>query len=248
MNIESLVRYFANPCGRNVIDAMRAGHLDLIDQPNQGKQPSCNEVREAGVPWIADNGAFSDKFDEGKWWKFLTDKAHAAATCVFAVAPDVVGDAAATLERSAPWFGPIRGLGYPVALVAQNGLRSEDVPWDEIDALFLGGSLECRPCAYVFREARRPRRDEACPTCQRRLREYKLNQEARDLTREAKRRGKWVHMGRVNSRKRWDYAEEIGCDSADGTYLTFGPDLNLARLRAWSGGERQASLLTTTST
>ncbi len=37
----------------------------------------------------------------------------------------------------------------------------------------------------------------------------------------AKRRGKWVHMGRVNSHRRLRYAATIGCDSADGTVLRF---------------------------
>jgi hypothetical protein len=40
-------------------------------------------------------------------------------------------------------------------------------------------------------------------------------------------------MGRVNSLKRLRYAEMIGCDSVDGTYLTFAPDENLPRLLGW---------------
>ena len=50
---------------------------------------------------------------------------------------------------------------------------------------------------------------------------------------EAKRRGKHVHMGRVNSKTRYRYAEAIGCDSVDGTYLAFGPDENLPKLLSW---------------
>lgn len=49
----------------------------------------------------------------------------------------------------------------------------------------------------------------------------------------AKRIGKWVHMGRVNSGKRYRYAEAIGCDSVDGSYLRFGPDTNLPKLLSW---------------
>ena len=52
-------------------------------------------------------------------------------------------------------------------------------------------------------------------------------------TAEAKRRGKQVHMGRVNSARRYRYAEAIGCDSADGTYIAFGPDVNLPKVLAW---------------
>src|SRR5690242_10191187 len=106
---------------------MQAGDLGYIDTPAQGNK------RPAGVTWCADNGAFSDKFDEGKWWRFLTANAYAAADCLFAVAPDVVGDAVATIERSLPWLPKIRALGYPAAFVAQDGQESLPVPWDEFD-------------------------------------------------------------------------------------------------------------------
>lgn len=56
---------------------------------------------------------------------------------------------------------------------------------------------------------------------------------AHRLVAEANRRGVWVHMGRVNSRRRLFAARAMGCDSADGTYLTFGPDVNLPRLLSW---------------
>lgn len=44
---------------------------------------------------------------------------------------------------------------------------------------------------------------------------------------------RWVHMGRVNSFRRLKYANDIGCDSVDGTLLTFGPELHLPRLLSW---------------
>ena len=83
------------------------------------------------------------------------------------------GDAAATLTRSAPFLPAIRALGYPAALVAQDGLEDLDVPWDDFDVLFIGGSTE-----------------------------WKLGPHARALAAEAKARGKGVHMGRVNSQRR----------------------------------------------
>ena len=58
-------------------------------------------------------------------------------------------------------------------------------------------------------------------------------QAARAVTAEARARGKHVHMGRVNSLRRARYAAATGCHSADGTYLTFGPDHNLPALLAW---------------
>jgi hypothetical protein len=62
---------------------------------------------------------------------------------------------------------------------------------------------------------------------------WKLSHHAADVTGEAHRRSVPVHMGRVNSLKRLRYADRIGCASADGTYLAFGPDRNLPTLLAW---------------
>jgi hypothetical protein len=97
----------------------------------------------------------------------------------------------------------IREIGYRAALVGQDGMEHLDVPWDEFDCLFVGGSTE-----------------------------WKLGAGAEILIREAKRRGKWVHIGRVNSRKRYLKFADLA-DSCDGTYLTFGPDVNLPKLLRW---------------
>lgn len=37
----------------------------------------------------------------------------------------------------------------------------------------------------------------------------------------------------MNSAKRMQYARHIGCDSADGTILAFGPMANIGRVRGW---------------
>lgn len=189
--------YFANPCGPNVIAAMHRGDLGFIDTPAQ------RNVRPAGLTWAADNGCFGKGYPgDAKLLEWLAS--HDPAGCKFAVAPDVVGDAAATAVRSAPFLGPIRRLGYPVAYVAQDGLTFETAPWFAFDALFIGGTTI-----------------------------WKLGSEVRWLVRAARKRGKWVHMGRVNTWSRLQYARDIGCDSVDGTFLTFGPDENLPRLLGW---------------
>jgi hypothetical protein len=192
---------------------MRDGLIGLIDTPKQGSRAVKESLHDTDVVWCADNGCFSEKWDEAAWWAFLLRNAHRADSCLFAVAPDVVGDAAATLVKSAPWLSKIRALGYPVAFVAQDGLTIEDAPWAEFQVLFLGGTTA-----------------------------WKLGPEARSLAAEAKRRGLWVHMGRVNSEKRYRYALAIGCDSADGTKLVFGPDTNLPQVLAWSRSADQAAL------
>jgi hypothetical protein len=178
---------------------MRAGLLGQIVTPAAG-----NRVL-LGVDWCADNAVFADHYpgDEA-YLAWLDSRRWAAHRCAFAVAPDVVGDAAATLRRSAPMLPRLREAGYPAALAAQNGLEHLSVPWNEFDVLFLGGDTD-----------------------------WKLGQQARRLSADAKAHGKWVHMGRVNSRRRLQIAAHVGCDSADGTYLAHAPDRNLPRLLDW---------------
>lgn len=108
--------------------------------------------------------------------------------CRFVTAPDVVANADETLEQFRDWEPLIHLWNWPVAFVGQDGLNLRDVPWDSCEAVFLGGTTE-----------------------------WKLGRTARDLAGYAKARGKWVHMGRVNSAKRLRYAIRIGCDSIDGT-------------------------------
>ena len=194
------MQYFANPSTASVRDAMRRGELGMIATPKQGNR------LPAGVEWCADNGCFGKGYPgDDAWLAWLeTYSAEERSRCRFAVAPDVVGDAAATLERSTPWLDRIRALGYPPAFVAQNGAEHVGVPWDAFDVLFIGGDTE-----------------------------WKLGGHARELVAEARARGKGVHMGRVNSRNRLRYADAIGCDSSDGTFIAFGPDINLPYITAW---------------
>lgn len=190
--------YFATASGPKVRSAMRAGLLGQIVTPAAG-----NRIVE-GVPWVADNAVFADKYPgDAAYLAWLAALPH-KVNCRFAVAPDVVGDAAGTLTRSRPMLSRIRALGMPVAYAAQDGATVETLPWDEFDVLFIGGSTG-----------------------------WKLGPAARTLIVEAKRRCLWVHMGRVNSHRRLQRAADSGCDSADGTYLAFGPDTNLPRLLAW---------------
>lgn len=156
--------------------------------------------------WAADNGCYAqgEAFQLDAYLAWLRSFRPIAARCVFATAPDVVADAKKTWARSAPTFAPIRAAGYKAALVAQNGIEDMDVAWGEFDALFLGGDTR-----------------------------WKLSAAAQDVTREAKRRGLWVHMGRVNSFRRLEIAQRFGCDSVDGNFLGFGPDKNLPELVGW---------------
>lgn len=196
------------------------GNAAIVDAMTAGHlgyidTPKQGNTRPAGVAWCADNGVYGKGWiGYDRWYAWLEKNAGDAGTCLFATAPDVVANHFATERRSRPWLQRIRDLGYPVAFVAQNYMEMSTWDlWDEIDALFIGGDTT-----------------------------WKLEEEAANLAAVASSLGKWVHMGRVNSEKRYRYAEAIGCDSVDGTYLTFGPDKNLRHLQAWQRTSDQLPL------
>jgi len=146
--------------------------------------------------WVAiDNGRFTEAgrrlFRPDEYTRMIREGLEMAGdNLLFATAPDVPFDWAETLKLSRPWLARIRGLGVPAALVAQEGMTPDGIPWDEFDCIFIGGD-------DAFKESGLIRR-----TC-----------------REAKRRLKWVHMGRVNGLRRMLIAHDFGVDSVDGTYL-----------------------------
>jgi len=165
-----------------------------------------------GARWAADNGKFGKGWPGPEaWYLWLASKRTGIADdCLFAVAPDRPFDAAGTLAESLPWLPEIRQLGLPAAFAAQNGCEHDLIPWDELDVLFLAGDTE-----------------------------WKTGPVAERLSREAKDRGKAVHMGRVNSLKRLRIAEWFGADTADGTYVAFAPTRNLANVLDWADQLRQ---------
>jgi hypothetical protein len=163
-----------------------------------------NQITDMPV-WCADNGCYGDGYPGGVGYlRWLAELQPHADRCAFATAPDVVADAEMTLIRSEPFLPVIRALGYHAAFVAQDGLENLAVPWDSFDVLFIGGSTG-----------------------------WKLGPQAARIASEALKRGKHVHMGRVNSLKRLRYAQSIGCTSADGTYVVYGPEVNLPTLLDW---------------
>jgi len=175
--------------------------LGVMLTPRMGNRPELNQT-----PWAADTGCYNqgDCFRLDRYLTWLESLRCHQATCLFATAPDVVGDAAATWERSVAVLPQLRARGYPAALVGQDGLERMAIDWIAFDCLFIGGTTR-----------------------------WKLSEVAWQLGTEAKRRGKHVHLGRVNSRRRLLAAATAGYDSADGTYIAFGPDRNQQRVRGW---------------
>jgi len=149
--------------------------------------------------WACDNEVFADKFTDGRYFGHLERLSAWRGHCLFVVAPDVIGDAKATLERYREYAYRCRHFG-PVAFVAQDGQEHLQLPV-AFDWLFIGGSTE-----------------------------WKLGDAAAWCIGEAKRIGKQVHVGRVNSLKRMRHFATLGVDSVDGTFPCREPDAARRRL------------------
>jgi hypothetical protein len=180
--------------------------IGIMFQPGMGGDVSGGAKALQFWPHALDNGCFAQgaTFDVGDWLEWLAGMRRYRARCLFAVAPDVVGDARATLARSLPYLPTIRQLGYPAAFVAQDGIDRVPIPWEAFDVLFVGGTDA-----------------------------FKLSESAYTVVAEAKRRGKGTHLGRVNSLRRLMAARLAAYDSADGTFVKYGPDQNLPKVYGW---------------
>lgn len=191
------------------------------------------EGRKFGV----DSGAFKKKFNPEKFFEHLEKLQPYRENCLFIAVPDAFGDAWKTLELWNKWADSVREYG-PVALVAQDGLKYDtysgyfyvgsdldftdwcgenghDVSpeddtlymdlydeWrsqidpDEFDWLFIGGHYDKDNFAR-----------------------------ARENVAGALMAGKPVHVGRVNSIKRFQLFKSLGCSSADGTTAKYNPTM-----------------------
>jgi hypothetical protein len=177
------------------------GHFGCIfgiAKPNGGRM----EALRAGCWWLLENNRFTGKFTEKAWFKALPRYQIFKDRCIGIVIPDQPFDSAGTLAEFWKYQHFPREWGYRVALVSQNGMRADDIPWDHIDTLFIGGDDH-----------------------------HKRGLEAQNLALSAKSRGKWVHVGRCNSGRamlaHWTWA-----DSADGTTLAIHPTQQLESIRS----------------
>lgn len=142
-------------------------------------------LRNPILPWAIDNGGFSG-LDVDGLMSLLKREEHHKQFCRFVAAPDVVGSARRTLEVFERWRPKLEG--WNVAVVCQDGQEDLPMPWDEITAIFIGGSTS-----------------------------WKCSHHSEHLIRAAKALGKWVHIGRVNDPIRFSHFEKLGADSCDGT-------------------------------
>lgn len=203
------MRYLTGVDGPDVAPYRRHPRLGLLAQPD-----SYGAATVALWPtWGADNGCYALRgrpFKRDKWERWLDGLPRAG--CLWAAAPDVLhwengvprGDAAATLEWAEEYLPLIRRMGYSAALVLQDGMTPDALPWSDLDAVFIGGSDG-----------------------------FKLGPDAHRIVIEASARGVPSHMGRVNGHRRVALAAALGCATADGTYLRFGPKTNVPKMLRW---------------
>jgi len=144
-------------------------------------------LRDPSRPWAIDNGGFK-RLDIDALFALLAREDHHKENCLFVAAPDIVGSAQRTLELFERWRP--RLAGWRVALVCQDGQECLSIPWDEIDAVFIGGSTiwKCSPAVE-------------------------------QIIRTAQLFEKWVHAGRINDPQRFLHFEKLGANSCDGTGL-----------------------------
>jgi hypothetical protein len=148
----------------------------------QLRTPLTNYARAPDVPYGLDNGCF--KLFDKRAWERLLDQADVDRP-LFVCLPDVPFDA----QRTAELFEVFktRTQELPRALVLQDGIDRVRIPWDDIAAVFIGGSDQFKYSPEAFRAART-----------------------------AKMLGKWVHVGRVNTANRVRNWLEVA-DSIDGS-------------------------------
>ena len=151
-------------------------------------------------PWILDNGMFTEKTSINDLFAYMQKMDKYKSSCKFVVCPDVVCNCIATMDRYRQFAWQIKSLGWTVAFAAQDGQESYPLP-PEYDAIFIGGSTE-----------------------------WKLSGAADYCIKQAQDKGKWTHVGRVNSKKRIRHFQLIGVDSVDGTNPIFSPDRNIPNL------------------
>lgn len=158
--------------------------------------------RSRNVVWSdrwAADNSAFSSFNEAAWLRML-DAIAGRAGCLFVAVPDVVANASQTLALYHRHVGAVLARQLPPAYVLQDGISyTPGVPLSA-RAVFIGGSTA-----------------------------FKLGPLARAYVAESKRRGLWVHMGRVNSMPRLRYARAIGCDSVDGSGFARFPDAMFPR-------------------
>lgn len=179
-------------------------HGDLLGcLPTPHTGNSPTSLAELGLPMAGDNGCFNG-LDSEAFVVMLNTYREAEVKLDWVTVPDRVEDGDETFRLWGRWQTVVRAFGFRPAMVLQDGMTRFDVHQFDPPVLFIGGSDD-----------------------------FKLGPLAANLTSDWLEKGRPVHMGRVNTKKRIEYAVRIGCTSCDGTGYSKWPDTNIPKGLRW---------------
>lgn len=183
-----------------LVDTSPAGMQKLQDYPKP--LPVAGQLvtptgrhKNWGQAFAIDNGAYAG-LNRKAWLALLRRNHEHKERCLFVTIPDIVRNHRRTEEL---YFEMTRHKDVIPwtdywSFVAQDGMEDARINWTAIRHLFIGGSDS-----------------------------FKDSQACYDIVKVAKALAIPVHVGRVNSFKRWDVYNELGCETCDGTGVVKHP-------------------------
>ena len=164
-------------------------HPDLV--AGQFCTPLTNNKNWGGA-FAIDNGAYSG-LDRDAWFRLLKKHEQHKERCMFVVIPDIVGNARRTDDLYFIITQDTRTHPYTKqwAYVMQDGHEDSRISWDAMRGkwMFIGGTNR-----------------------------FKDSSAAYDIVKTAKAIGDIkIHVGRVNTPKRYEVYADLGCDTCDGS-------------------------------
>lgn len=166
--------------------------------------------------WALDNGAWSAFQQQTPFDEDAFSRAidKVGEGCDWYVLPDIVAGGMASLELSLKWLDRLRDLPERALIAVQDGITVEDVRdyLGPMVGLFIGGSTAWKLATLDAWGAL------------------------------ARRKGCYLHVGRVNSLKRINACAQIGANSFDGTSIISFPDSITMLTRGVLASHHQQSL------
>lgn len=170
----------------SVVETKMEGYPELI--AGQLQTPLSRYAPSSELLFAIDNGAFANFRREG-WFRLLAKLEQYKHNCLFVTMPDIVGSAIRTEELffQITQDPRVHPFNKQWAYVAQDGVENRSIPWNAVRYLFIGGTDN-----------------------------FKDSKAAYDVAKTAIAMGCPVHVGRVNTPKRYLKYADLGCDTCDG--------------------------------
>lgn len=205
-----MIAYCGETRARKTLAALDAAGIGTVIQRGRYKRPPPRS-------WVYDNAVFEDHrngraFDGDTWIAELPRVLEAERAPDFVVIPDMVASAD-SLAFSLSWLPRVPRSTVPLALVVQNGMKPDAIPWDaRFDVVFVGGSVD-----------------------------WKLRTGGAWAA-AAHAHGKRCHVGRVGSMKRVSWAHAAGADSIDSSLPLWSAEMLERFVRSLNAARQQLPL------